>query len=63
MCFSFTFFTSISGVSNGPTAIMGPQTARWEQHLGVFRTSPATEQVPDRKALTAALVHFSKALG
>ncbi|XP_001688637.2 uncharacterized protein LOC5667091 [Anopheles gambiae] len=52
-----------TGVSNGPTAIMGPQTARWEQHLGVFRTSPATEQVPDRKALTAALVHFSKALG
>uniref|UniRef100_A0A182WAJ5 Uncharacterized protein n=1 Tax=Anopheles minimus TaxID=112268 RepID=A0A182WAJ5_9DIPT len=51
------------GVSNGPTAIMGSQTARWEQHLGVFRTSPATEQVPDRKALTAALVHFSKALG
>ncbi|XP_049293691.1 uncharacterized protein LOC125769180 [Anopheles funestus] len=52
-----------TGVSNGPTAIMGSQTARWEQHLGVFRTSPATEQVPDRKALTAALVHFSKALG
>ncbi|XP_053674555.1 uncharacterized protein LOC128724858 [Anopheles nili] len=52
-----------TGVSNGPTAIVGSQTARWEQHLGVFRTSPATEQVPDRKALTAALVHFSKALG
>ncbi|XP_050073955.1 uncharacterized protein LOC126561696 [Anopheles maculipalpis] len=52
-----------TGVSNGPTAMMGSQTARWEQHLGVFRTSPATEQVPDRKALTAALVHFSKALG
>uniref|UniRef100_A0A182QSJ1 Uncharacterized protein n=1 Tax=Anopheles farauti TaxID=69004 RepID=A0A182QSJ1_9DIPT len=52
-----------TGVSNGPTALIGSQTARWEQHLGVFRTSPATEQVPDRKALTAALVHFSKALG
>ncbi|XP_053664261.1 uncharacterized protein LOC128713427 [Anopheles marshallii] len=52
-----------TGVSNGPTAIMGSQTARWEQHLGVFRTSPATEKVPDRQALTAALVHFSKALG
>ncbi|XP_055628690.1 uncharacterized protein LOC129770087 isoform X2 [Toxorhynchites rutilus septentrionalis] len=48
--------------SNGPGPV-GPQTARWEQHLGVFRTSPAVEQVPDRKALTAALVHFSRALG
>ncbi|XP_050091583.1 uncharacterized protein LOC126575090 [Anopheles aquasalis] len=54
-----------TGVGNGtgPGLITAAQTARWEQHLGVFRTSPATEQVPDRKALTAALVHFSKALG
>ncbi|XP_052859732.1 uncharacterized protein LOC128266982 [Anopheles cruzii] len=52
-----------TGISNGPSGAVGSQTARWEQHLGVFRTSPATEQVPDRKALTAALVHFSKALG
>ncbi|KFB35086.1 AGAP005329-PA-like protein [Anopheles sinensis] len=53
-----------TGISNGPASlVLGSQNARWEQHLGVFRTSPATEQVPDRKALTAALVHFSKALG
>ncbi|XP_055601811.1 serine-rich adhesin for platelets [Uranotaenia lowii] len=52
-----------TSVSNGP-ASLGSQNARWEQHLGVFRTSPAVEQVmPDRKALTAALVHFSRALG
>ncbi|XP_062543862.1 uncharacterized protein LOC134211200 isoform X2 [Armigeres subalbatus] len=51
-------------VSNGPAANQAAsQSARWEQHLGVFRTSPAVEQVPDRKALTAALVHFSRALG
>ncbi|XP_058466321.1 uncharacterized protein LOC131439393 [Malaya genurostris] len=51
-----------TSTSNGPASV-GSQTTRWEQHLGVFRTSPAMEQVPDRKALTAALVHFSKALG
>ncbi|XP_035788368.1 uncharacterized protein LOC118464809 isoform X2 [Anopheles albimanus] len=54
---------STVGNGTGPGLITAAQTARWEQHLGVFRTSPATEQVPDRKALTAALVHFSKALG
>ncbi|XP_062708515.1 uncharacterized protein LOC109426278 [Aedes albopictus] len=51
-----------TSVANGP-AQAASQSARWEQHLGVFRTSPAVEQVPDRKALTAALVHFSRALG
>ncbi|EAT43463.1 AAEL005128-PA [Aedes aegypti] len=51
-----------TSVANGPTQVPS-QSARWEQHLGVFRTSPAVEQVPDRKALTAALVHFSRALG
>ncbi|XP_055529282.1 uncharacterized protein LOC129721129 [Wyeomyia smithii] len=51
-----------TSTSNGPASVAS-QTARWEQHLGVFRTSPAVEQVTDRKALTAALVHFSKALG
>ncbi|XP_058827366.1 uncharacterized protein LOC131687304 isoform X2 [Topomyia yanbarensis] len=51
-----------TSTSNGPTSAAS-QSARWEQHLGVFRTSPAVEQVPDRKALTAALVHFSRALG
>ncbi|XP_065087756.1 uncharacterized protein LOC135709391 [Ochlerotatus camptorhynchus] len=50
--------TATNGPASGVT-----QSARWEQHLGVFRTSPAVEQVPDRKALTAALVHFSRALG
>ncbi|XP_053686550.1 uncharacterized protein LOC128736094 [Sabethes cyaneus] len=51
-----------TSTSNGPASV-GSQAARWEQHLGVFRTSPAVEQVTDRKALTAALVHFSRALG
>uniref|UniRef100_A0A1A9W3B4 Transmembrane protein 200A n=1 Tax=Glossina brevipalpis TaxID=37001 RepID=A0A1A9W3B4_9MUSC len=44
------------------------QATRWDQHFGVFRSSPATE-IPqstpaplDREALTAELVKFSKSL-
>ncbi|XP_063698053.1 uncharacterized protein LOC134828991 [Culicoides brevitarsis] len=36
--------------------------AQWEQQLGVFRTSPA-EALAERRATTAALVHFSKTFG
>lgn len=51
-------FQSGQGSNSQPTT---SQTNRWDQHLGVFRTSH--DQPKDRKALTAALVHFSKALG
>ncbi|KAL9902489.1 uncharacterized protein ACN427_006025 isoform 3-T3 [Glossina fuscipes fuscipes] len=44
------------------------QASRWDQHFGVFRSSPATE-IPqptpaplDREALTAELIKFSKSL-
>lgn len=44
------------------------QATRWDQHFGVFRSSPATE-IPqptpaplDREALTAELIKFSKSL-
>lgn len=55
----------ITGCQSGPPTAFA---ARWEQHMGVFRTSPGID-VPsptpdqDRQALTAALVHFSKAIG
>lgn len=38
----------------------GSQTARWEHHLGVFKSSPTSS---DRRALTAAFMQFSKNLG
>lgn len=33
---------------------------QWEQQLGVFRTA---ESMADRRATTAALVHFAKTFG
>ncbi|CAO1358104.1 unnamed protein product [Diamesa serratosioi] len=39
------------------------QSSRWEQHLGLFKSSPGGEIPTDRNALTAALVHFSRTLG
>uniref|UniRef100_A0A336M0I8 CSON014781 protein n=1 Tax=Culicoides sonorensis TaxID=179676 RepID=A0A336M0I8_CULSO len=36
--------------------------AQWEQQLGVFRASPA-EALAERRAQTAALIHFSKNFG
>lgn len=41
---------------------VGSQT-RWDNHLGVFRTSPGDNQSQSRVAQTAALVHFSKIIG
>lgn len=38
------------------------QSGRWEQHLGLFKSSPS-ELPADRHALTAALIHFSRTLG
>lgn len=48
--------------ATGLSTCQSSQTNRWENHLGVFRTSPC-DVIPDRKALTEALVHFSRALG
>lgn len=39
------------------------QSGRWEQHLGLFKNSPASDLPTDRHALTAALIHFSRTLG
>lgn len=39
------------------------QSGRWEQHLGLFKSSPGSDLPPDRHALTAALIHFSRTLG
>lgn len=36
---------------------------RWDNQLGVFRSSPGDSQSQPRVAQTAALVHFSKAIG
>ncbi|KAL7048214.1 hypothetical protein ACKWTF_003266 [Chironomus riparius] len=39
------------------------QSGRWEQHLGLFKSSPGSDLPADRHALTAALIHFSRTLG
>lgn len=39
------------------------QSGRWEQHLGLFKSSPGSDLPTDRHALTAALIHFSRTLG
>lgn len=45
------------------SSTVGSQT-RWDNHLGVFRTSPGdVSSGTSRVAQTAALVHFSKILG
>ncbi|KAG5679021.1 hypothetical protein PVAND_008624 [Polypedilum vanderplanki] len=41
----------------------GVQSGRWEQHLGLFKSSPGSDLPTDRHALTAALIHFSRTLG
>lgn len=46
----------------GMSSNVGSQT-RWDNHLGVFRTSPGDNQPHSRVAQTAALVHFSKLIG
>lgn len=54
------FFNVI--LASGMSSNVGSQT-RWDNHLGVFRTSPGDKQPPSRVAQTAALVHFSKMIG
>lgn len=41
---------------------VGSQT-RWDNQLGVFRTSPGDNSNQSRVAQTAALVHFSRIIG
>lgn len=36
---------------------------RWDNHLGVFRSSPGDNHTHSRNAQTAALIHFSRAVG
>lgn len=39
------------------------QQNRWEQQMGLFKSSSGGEFPHDRHALTAALVHFSRTIG
>ncbi|XP_055687557.1 uncharacterized protein LOC129792489 isoform X2 [Lutzomyia longipalpis] len=57
--------TGVVSTPNGPPSA-GALANRWEQHMGLFRTagsSASGEKAPNRQALTAALIHFSKTLG
>lgn len=62
-------FWLVSGAPNGPSSV-GSQTntARWDREMardnaaGPFRAS-SSDKNQDRQALTAALIHFSRALG
>lgn len=50
-------------LASGMSSNVGSQT-RWDNHLGVFRTSPGDNNPSQsRNAQTAALVHFSKIIG
>lgn len=49
-------------LASGMSTTVGSQT-RWDNQLGVFRTSPGDSSTQSRTAQTAALVHFSKILG
>lgn len=53
-------FFSISAF--GMSSTVGSQT-RWDNQLGVFRTSPGDNPAQSRIAQTAALVHFSRIIG
>lgn len=38
-------------------------SGRWDQHLGLFKSSSPADLPTDRHALTATLIHFSRTLG
>ncbi|XP_031636980.1 uncharacterized protein LOC116349598 isoform X2 [Contarinia nasturtii] len=48
--------------ASGMSSTVGSQT-RWDNQLGIFRTSPGDNPVQSRVAQTAALVHFSRIIG
>jgi len=52
-----------TGVQSSESRTSANQSARWEQHLGLFKSSPGSDLPTDRHALTAALIHFSRTLG
>lgn len=56
------FFATEIRIASGMSSNVGSQT-RWDNQLGVFRTSPGENAVQSRVAQTAALVHFSKIIG
>ncbi|GAB0096157.1 hypothetical protein DMENIID0001_116340 [Sergentomyia squamirostris] len=53
--------TGVAATPTGPQGVLPPN--RWEHHMGLFRTTGSVEKAPNRQALTAALIHFSKTLG
>lgn len=55
----FAFCILASGMSSSN---VGSQT-RWDNQLGVFRTSPGDNSAQSRTAQTAALIHFSRIIG